>query len=278
MNQAPFTPAVARDVKSSNARHRWAVVIPFYNEEDFLGATLQSLGRQIGADVSLVLVDNNSSDDSLNAVHEFKRRHPDIPLTVLSEKTPGKAAAMKKGLAAVDADFTALADADTYYPPHYLSEAERLLAKDGTVAAFAFGLSARTGVKHKVGRAKGVIVSAMLSKQCHTGGYGQTFRSSVLNEIGGLDPALWPYCLMDHELAHRAAKAGNIAYGGNFWCVTSGRRADRSSVRWTLSERLLYHVVPHRFKDWFFYQYLGPRFKKRGLTQLNLRERSWESV
>lgn len=274
---APYTKGA--DDEGARARPQWTVVIPFYNEEAFLGATLASLRQQTVGDMQIILVDNNSTDRSPQIAKAFERHNPALTVRLLHETTPGKAAAMKAGIAAADSDFTALADADTIYPPHYLEKAGRLLAaSDENAAAFAIGLGRGTGVGHIAARAKGAVVGSVLARQCHTGGYGQTFRTDILHDSGGIDPALWPYCLMDHELAHRVAKRGRIAYGFDFWCVTSDRRDDRSSVRWTLGERLLYHATPHAKKDWFFYDFLAPRFERRGLSQLNLRTRAWEET
>ncbi|MEL7488416.1 MAG: glycosyltransferase family 2 protein, partial [Pseudomonadota bacterium] len=70
----------------------------------------------------------------------------------------------------------------------------------------------------------------------------------------------------------------SLAYGFDFWCLASDRRGDRTNVRWTLFERLMYHVTPHRWKDWFFYAFLRPRFEARGLSELKLRDRDFDAA
>jgi hypothetical protein len=46
-------------------------------------------------------------------------------------------------------------------------------------------------------------------------------------------------------------------------------------VRWTLGERIAYHLVPFAAKDWFFHGFLGPRFAARGQADTVLRDRAW---
>jgi len=122
---------------------------------------------------------------------------------------------------------------------------------------------------------KAMIVSKILSKQVHTGGFGQTFRTSALRSAGGYASAFWPFVLEDHEVMQRVFKYGRACYDFDLWCTPSNRRADRSTVDWTLTERLLYHATPFALKDWFFYSFLARRFSARGLGQMNLREKTW---
>ena len=70
-------------------------------------------------------------------------------------------------------------------------------------------------------------------------------------------------------------KQGFAAMDAGLWCTSSARRANRTGVRWTLFERLLYHFTPHAAKDWFFYRFLASRFTARGLKDTVLRQRAW---
>ena len=74
---------------------------------------------------------------------------------------------------------------------------------------------------------------------------------------------------------HRVGKFGELHYDFEHWCRPSARRASRANVRWTVAERLLYHVTPPRDRDWFFYHFLRRRFEMRGMSELNLRQKPW---
>ncbi len=113
-------------------------------------------------------------------------------------------------------------------------------------------------------------------RQNHTSGAAQCFRTDALKRAGGYDAKQWPYVLKDHELAHRVMKQGFAAMDARLWCTSSARRANRTGVRWTLFERLMYHFTPQAAKDWFFYTFLAGRFTTRGLKDTVLRQRAWE--
>ena len=119
-------------------------------------------------------------------------------------------------------------------------------------------------------------VSRIWPRQTHTGGYGQTFRTAAYRAAGGYAHRHWPYVLMDHEVMERLLRHGRAVYPWDLWCCPSTRRTDRRGVRWTLSERLLYHLTPAAAKPWFFYRFLGPRLAARRQDHLTLRQKPWQ--
>jgi glycosyltransferase involved in cell wall biosynthesis len=254
----------------------WSVLLPFYNEEAYLETTLASLAAQSLAP-DLLLVDNGSNDASFEIVERFVDAHPALSVRCIREEMPGKSSALAQGVAMLETEYVATADADTYYPPDYLQRANSLFVAAGerAVAAMAFGAPMPQQSGHLAARRKGAFVSRLMPRQTHTGGYGQCFRTKALIDAGGFGPHVWPYCLMDHEVMHRLSKEGDFLYDRDFWCAPSPRRTDRGRVRWTLPERLLYHVTPFSRRDWFFYDFLRPRFEARGLSELNLRRKEW---
>lgn len=258
---------------------RWSVVLPFYDEEAFLGATLASLAAQSRPPARMILVDNASSDGSQAIAREFAARHPSLDVVVLVEAAPGKANALRRGVDAVETTFVATCDADTFYPPAYIETADRLFGErpDAAVVLALAAPDARSPASIVL-RAKGAIAAALMPTQAHGGGYGQAFRVDALRAAGGFSAARWPYCLVDHEIVHRVSQHGAVAHAFNHWCAPSTRRRDRARVRWRLGERLAYHLTPASRRDWLFYDFLAARFAARGVTALNLREKPWSEA
>ena len=265
--------------KTATSAPQWTVVIPYFNEEAYLSATLASLAVQTAGRFVLVLVDNASTDNSPAIAAAFAEKTPELDILLLREEQPGQAAALECGMRAAKTPFLAICDADTIYPPEYLARARRNLEQSNEIAAaVAFNGRGDGTVRDRMQRLKGRLVSLLMPNQCHGGGYAQAFRRDMVMSAGGYSPDLWPYCLKDHELMHRVRKKGRIAYSADHWCSPSPRRSDRSGVRWTLFERIMYHVTPYRFKDWFFYRFLRERFEARGLRDTVLRKRDWDEA
>lgn len=254
---------------------RWTVLMAFYNEAADVVATLNQLRRQTRP-FRLVLVDNGSTDHSVALCHGVLAGCG-IDYVILSEAdVAGQTAAFAKGLPHVDTEFVATCDADTYYPTGYLAAAERLLESGGstTVAAPACFISPDAGpfralvmALHQCG------AGWLLPRQTHVGAAGQCFRTDALQRAGGYSVGRWPWVLGDHEVMHRVLKLGRQRMSTQHWCGPSERRS--VPVRWSLFERIAYHVTPFALKDAYF-RWLSDRFERRGLSAAQLRVREWQ--
>lgn len=249
-------------------------VLCFYNEEDYLAATLASLAAQADRRFTLRLVDNRSDDRSVKVAREAMKAMPDIACEILSEPRPGKLWALNSGCDGITTPYVGTLDADTIYPPEYVSH---------ILAEFAANsqLSAVLALHEDEAAGRG---EASLSKwfqtrlhrgHCHGGGAGQAFRRDALEAAGGFDPARWPYVLEDHEIIHAVRKFGPLAYRRDHTFRTSDRRSDREDCSWSLIERLGYKLLPASAGQWYFRQVLGPRFERRGLRSIALRDGDW---
>lgn len=76
---------------------RYFVVVPFYNEADWIAATLQALAEQSDPDFDLVCVDNCSTDRGSDVVREFAARHPGLEINLITETVKGTGAAADTG-------------------------------------------------------------------------------------------------------------------------------------------------------------------------------------
>ncbi len=258
---------------------RWSIILPYFNEEKFLAATLKGLMAQTLRPFQLIVVDNASTDSSARLCREILQEARDIRAVHLHEPRPGKTNALELGLKHADTEFVALCDADTYYPPHYLEKCTSLYdaSPSDVVAVMAVHqMQEGTRLRKFLRQAKVVFRSYIYTKQCLTGGFGQTFRTSALKGVGGFSANIWPYVFEDHEIMQRLFKVGRSRYDFDLWCVPSERRNDRSRVDWTYWERRLYGILPFAFKDWYFYTFLARRFDARGLYQVRLREKTWQ--
>ncbi|GGB62343.1 glycosyltransferase family 2 protein [Blastomonas aquatica] len=257
---------------------RWSAVVAVYNEEAFLPGMLRSIQAQ-SEPCHVIVVDNGSTDQSLKIAQDLQAAGGTI--TVLSEPRPGQVHALAQGVRAVETEFVAICDADTFYPTGYLAAATRLFERPGryTVAACAWprpqahsAVAQWFAASHKLGAQR------LMPRQNHVNGGSQTFRTAALLASGGYDPAIWPYVLKDHELMNRVLHLGCQAMAADFWCSPSPRRGDRRNVRWTLRERLAYHGSRFHRRDTFFHEWLAPRLEARGQRDTVLRDQPWNGA
>ncbi|MEI6485714.1 MAG: glycosyltransferase family 2 protein [Sphingomonadales bacterium] len=264
---------------AGNFRPKWVIVIAFYNEARFIAPTVACALAQDRDDIMLVCVDNGSTDDSAAIVAEAIKGHPRAML--VSESSQGHTFALRRGLTVAQelgAEKIAFWDADTQYRPNYISRADELLGSDpGIVGVQAFDLyGPYDSWTSRIIRWRMTVTASLLSGQGHTGTFGQAFRVAALAKCGGPKNDDWPFVLYDHELIHRILKVGRLTHAADHVCWPAPRRQENSHVRWNLTERLLYALTPYAVKDWFFYRFLAPRLKARGMWEAGLRIRDWE--
>lgn len=84
------------------------VIIPLFNREKLIENTLDSILAQSWRPIRIIVVDNNSSDRSLEVVERWRRRYSTAYLKteILSESRQGASAARRKGVEWCAADTT----------------------------------------------------------------------------------------------------------------------------------------------------------------------------
>lgn len=105
-----------------------SVVVPAFDEQDCIGTCLDLLVEQLDCITEIIVVDNNSADDTSNIVKAYAREHPEV--RYLPEPEQGLVFARNAGLDAASGDVIARIDADTRVPPHWASTILTFLADD----------------------------------------------------------------------------------------------------------------------------------------------------
>lgn len=95
---------------------RLSVVIPVYNEEKTIGTVLDALYREVPNIDEIIIVDDGSTDQTVQVVKDSLDRRPQIHL--ISQPTnQGKTSALRTGFAASTGDIVLVQDADMEYDP-----------------------------------------------------------------------------------------------------------------------------------------------------------------
>jgi len=113
------------------------VIIATYNRARTLRTTLESLERQIvpaGFDWELLVVDNNSSDDTLDVVESFGAAMPGR-IRYLFERQQGKSFALNTAIARARGEILAFTDDDVLLDPHWLASLVTRLREYGCACA-----------------------------------------------------------------------------------------------------------------------------------------------
>ena len=120
-----------------------SVVIPLYNKELSIERTIQSVLNQSYRDYELVVVNDGSTDCSLDVVERMK----DERIKVISQANAGVSAARNAGILAAAGEYVAFLDGDDLWESNYLEEAVRLIEDYPNAAIYGLGLGKIVGNK-----------------------------------------------------------------------------------------------------------------------------------
>lgn len=101
----------------------FTVVIPLYNKEEYILETIESVLAQDFKSFELIIVNDGSTDKSLERVNSIS----DYRVKVINQKNSGVGAARNKGMSNANYNWIALLDGDDIWRPNHLSELKKII-------------------------------------------------------------------------------------------------------------------------------------------------------
>ncbi len=117
-----------------------SIVIPVYNRAGVVSRTLDSVYAQTARPLRVILVDNNSTDDTRKVLDDWAAAHsaPDFEVTVLEEKKKGASCARNCGLRTVRTPWTMFFDSDDVMLPGHLSRVLKAIEEHPDIDLFGW--------------------------------------------------------------------------------------------------------------------------------------------
>ena len=123
-----------------------SIIIPAYNEEKTILEVLKKvLTVKIPLQKEIIVVNNNSNDNTSEIVKKYIKRNKLKNVLLINEKTPGKGAAVRKGLKKITGDIIIMQDADLEYDPNDYINLIKPILKNQTKVVYGD----RLGYKNK---------------------------------------------------------------------------------------------------------------------------------
>lgn len=103
----------------------FSVIIPLYNKAEYVKTAIQSVLLQHFADFELIIVNDGSTDNSLEVARQFA----DPRIRIINQKNLGVSTARNNGVKIAISNYIAFLDADDWWGLDYLSEISKLIKK-----------------------------------------------------------------------------------------------------------------------------------------------------
>ena len=209
----------------------FSIVVPVYNKRALLRATVESALAQSFAGFELILVDDGSTDGSLEAVADIA----DPRIRILRQSNGGASAARNAGMAAARHDWIAFLDADDLWLPGHLAELDRIRSRFPEAGLIGTAFVRGTGRVPSAG--EGAIRPIAYFEEVGLGRSpfwtsSAAVRADVARAVGGFnddpigqDSEYWARVAFDYPVAAstRATAVYRLATGGII---------DRARFRW----------------------------------------------
>ena len=169
----------------------FSVIIPLFNKEKFIEATIKSVLNQTSIDFEILIVNDGSTDNSSELIKGFD----DPRIRYFYKENEGVSSARNIGIKNAKAKFIAFLDADDYWYPDFLEEMFKNIQSYPEQKVFSAAIEIETSKK--------VIpasYSILKTNDCEivnyfTASYKETaiwtscavFHKSIFNEIGTFD-------------------------------------------------------------------------------------------
>lgn len=102
----------------------FSVIIPLYNKEAYIHATITSVLNQTLGNFEICIINDGSTDNSLNIVKAFSEPR----IVIIDQKNSGLSSARNKGIEISKCNYIAFLDADDLWCTNYLQTISDLIA------------------------------------------------------------------------------------------------------------------------------------------------------
>jgi glycosyltransferase involved in cell wall biosynthesis len=212
-----------------------SVVIPAYNEEDWIQLPLESLQDQnFDGSYEIVVVNNASTDDT----NEIAR---DFGVKVVDEPQKGYTRACQTGFDAAKFPIIAVTDADTIVSENWLAEIGKTLSKPDVIGAYGpitfHDAGGYLNWLAKYGFTAFLKMNSLLGKP-HFDGFNMAVSKEAFEEVGGFNLSM--KSASDVDLSQRLKKHGKILYNKDMTVETSARRLEDWGFKFFLHHAINY--------------------------------------
>ncbi len=227
----------------------FTVVIPTYNRAELVKEAIQCVLCQTFKEFELIIVDDNSTDQTKDVVASFKDDRVEY---IVNNRTKGPAGARNTGIYRAKGEWVAFLDSDDVWFPKKLEWLyKKTQETDHNVGLIYTGFTnyefdKKQEISTVVPEKEGFILNDLLYMN-----YIGTFsvvaiRTELLNRVDGIDERF--YCFEDCDLYVRIASLSKVA------CIkeslTYVRTTNKDRLEWVSGEWLpAYQLFSNKYKE-----------------------------
>jgi len=235
-----------------------SVIICAYNEQDWIGKTLNSLLQQKRLPDEIIVVNNASTDNTEGVVRQIIAEHPELPIKIVLQPRKGLHHARETGWRAARSDIIVITDADILFPPEWLQQYETAFADpsvDAITGILRYNdapaiINWMTWISDQLYQPEGI--GRLMTKEYVLTGGNSAYRRTMLEAVDGyLNKP--PDMLEDRHMSHKIQSAGyKVIFARQIKVWHTYRRFQKEGLRGFLKYTVFYsaeNVYPDHLSD-----------------------------
>lgn len=196
---------------------RVSVVIPSYNHESYIGDTIQSILAQTYQDFELIIIDDGSSDSSVETIRSILNQFPNHNILLMARENVGLCKTLNEGLRVSKGEFFSYIGSDDLWLPQKLElQVEALLSTGPEYGACYSNCFLIDDMGKRIGRfsdlydyREGNIYKDLVWNRFVPHSPTNLFRRSVFDQVGGFNEV---HAIEDRDLWIRLSRSYKVAY------------------------------------------------------------------
>ena len=129
---------------------KYSVIVPIYNREKSIKKCVDSILRQSEKDFELILVDDGSTDNSLNICKDFEKT--DNRIIVIHKENGGVSSARNAGIDVARGKYVVFVDSDDYVDNNYLDVFDKSNADFKISGVIRVNEKRKLSIKNKIAK------------------------------------------------------------------------------------------------------------------------------
>jgi glycosyltransferase involved in cell wall biosynthesis len=110
-----------------------SVIVPCYNNQNTVCETIESIKNQTHKFVQIIVINDGSTDSSLDLIQNYKQKNPTLNMVIDSQKNQGPSSARNNGVKKAIGDYLVFLDADDLISTEYLEKCLLIFENDKKV-------------------------------------------------------------------------------------------------------------------------------------------------
>lgn len=139
-----------------------SVIFPVYNSEKFLTEALSSIIEQLYTNIEIIIINDGSTDNSLEIIKSFQKR--DHRIKIISRENKGLVSSLNEGISNAEGDYIARMDADDISTPDRIYKQLNYILANPSIDILGSNIEYINDLSEKIGKSKYPLSNSQIRK------------------------------------------------------------------------------------------------------------------